>query len=75
MKYKVIASTFNFYIHIVKYQAKKETQVTKNKFCKVYSDIENYADLLTETKFHDFSMKISFFEIPFLGQIPGFPGE
>ena len=25
---------------IVKYQAKKETQVTKNKFCKIYSDIE-----------------------------------
>ena len=47
---------------VVKNQAKKETQVTKNKFCKVYSDIEKKQ--ITETKFqkcpffkfHDFSL-------------------
>ena len=29
---------------VVKYQAKKETEVAKNKFCKTYSDIEKNAD-------------------------------
>ena len=29
---------------VVEYQAKKETEVAKNKFCKTYSDIENNAD-------------------------------
>ena len=29
---------------VVKYQAKRETQVTKNKFCKMYSDIEKKVD-------------------------------
>ena len=26
---------------VIKYQAKKETQVPKSKFCKMYSDIKN----------------------------------
>ena len=29
---------------VVKYQAKKETQMTKNKFCEMYSDIEKNMD-------------------------------
>ena len=29
---------------VVKYQAKKETQMTKNKFCEMYSDIEKNVD-------------------------------
>ena len=44
---------------VVKYQAKKETQVTKKKFCKIYSDIEKM--WIIETKFYDFSMKNSLF--------------
>ena len=44
---------------VVKYQAKKETQVTKTKFFKMYSAIKKNAG--TETKFHDFSLKMSLF--------------
>ena len=66
---------------VVKYQAKKETRVTKNKLCKMYSDIKKM--WITETKFHDFSMKMSFFLnsmiFPciefFLDHISSFPGE
>ena len=39
----------------------------KNKFCKLYSDIEKKC--ITETKFQYFSMHVIF-----LGRIPGFPG-
>ena len=45
---------------VIKYKAKKKTQVTKNKFCKIYSDIDKKM-WITETKFHDFSTKMSFF--------------
>ena len=65
---------------VVKYQAKKETQVTKKKFCNFFSDIEKNADNKQDfmifpwkcpfLKYHDFSMHIIF-----LGQIPCFPGE
>ena len=47
---------------VVKYQAEKEIQVTKNKFCKIYSNFEK--KWITETKFHDFSMKMSLFGNP-----------
>ena len=60
---------------VVKYKAKKETQVTNNKFFKIYSDIKKMQ--LTETKFHDLAMKkvFKFHDIfmhgILLGQIPG----
>ena len=33
---------------VVKYQARKQTQVTKNKFCKIYSDIKKNGDNLNK---------------------------
>ena len=67
---------------VVEYQTKKETLVTKNELCKMYSDIEKNGDNWNKIrwffhenvlflKFHDFSI----YSWNFLGQIPGFTGD
>ena len=48
---------------VVKYQAEKETQVRKNKFCKIYSDIEKRCEWLKQNSMI-FPWKYHFFEIP-----------
>ena len=57
---------------IVKYQAKKETQVTKNKFCRIYSDIEENVDNWNNIPWF-FHENVLFRNSWFFH--PGFPGQ